>query len=263
MTLRRSPSQILALCGTATLVGGAATLIDAGCLTSIDLCTILLSRNTPGGTLGFLSAPSAQRGVGVTTFRISSSNGADTSTVNWLAIPKSNNQSDGLNGGGFRKSPSNKFVQRGTATLVGGTVTVTDVAMSAAARIFVMANTFGGTPGKLSAPVASVDAAAGTFVINSDSGADTSTVDWIVVDEPLRFSPSGRLFYQSKNTLVAGDATFSDANPLDEPAAILASIIDVSTPGNLSAPAASRLSGDYLIHSSNSSDVSTVESSVF
>lgn len=65
----------------------------------------------------------------------------------------------------------------GTATLVGGTVTVSTTVVAAGTRIFVSANTPGGVSGILSAPIASI--VAGTsFVINSSSAADTSTVNW-------------------------------------------------------------------------------------
>lgn len=69
----------------------------------------------------------------------------------------------------------------GTATLVGGTVTVTTSQVTAKSRIFMTRNTPGGTPGYLSAPVASFTAGT-SFVINSTSGTDTSTVNWYVID---------------------------------------------------------------------------------
>lgn len=72
---------------------------------------------------------------------------------------------------------------KGTATLVGGTVTVSAVALSATAVIQLTRNTPGGTAGNLSAPSASrVPGSSGSFVINSDSGTDTSTVDWRITN---------------------------------------------------------------------------------
>lgn len=71
----------------------------------------------------------------------------------------------------------------GTATLVGGTVTVTGT-ITAGSRIAHGRNTGGGTLGNLSAPSASRTvgtAGAGSFVIQSTSGTDTSTVDYIVI----------------------------------------------------------------------------------
>lgn len=68
----------------------------------------------------------------------------------------------------------------GVATLVAGTVTVNTTAVTASSRIFLSVATPGGTRGFLSAPSASI--VAGTsFVINSDSALDTSTVNyWII-----------------------------------------------------------------------------------
>lgn len=69
----------------------------------------------------------------------------------------------------------------GTATLVGGTVTVNTTAVSANSIIFLTCNTPGGTQGFLSAPAASITAAT-SFVINSSSGTDTSTVNWLIIN---------------------------------------------------------------------------------
>lgn len=68
--------------GTATLVAGTATIATTAILTGSK---VFLSVNTPGGTQGFLSAPSASIVNGV-SFVINSTNVADTSTVNWWII---------------------------------------------------------------------------------------------------------------------------------------------------------------------------------
>ena len=70
---------------------------------------------------------------------------------------------------------------RGTATLVAGTVTVNTGSVLASSYIFVSRNTPGGTEGHLSAPVASIVANT-SFVINSSSAADTSTVNWFLMN---------------------------------------------------------------------------------
>lgn len=264
--LRRSPSSSLVRFGTATLVAGTLAGIDAGCLTAPDQCTILLSRNTPSGTLGFLTAPVSARGAAATTFTITSTDAADTSTVNWMAIPKNRglgSSSEYVNTASLRRPPSGKFVARGKATLVAGTVTVTGVSMSAGALVFVMANTPAGTPGKLSAPAASVDASAGSFVINSDSALDTSTVDWVVIDQAPRFSPSGNRFAQAEAPMSSGSVTLNDMNPMNQEVSVLASVITSSNPGNLSAPDASRTGGGYAINSTGGTDGSRLETAAF
>lgn len=68
--------------GTTTLVGGTVTVNTAAVTTG---SIIFLTCNTPGGTQGFLSAPSASI-VNATSFVINSSNVLDTSTVNWIII---------------------------------------------------------------------------------------------------------------------------------------------------------------------------------
>lgn len=243
MGMRKGPSGFFGAYGVATLVAGAVTGIVLPFTSDPDTCTIILSRNTPGGTLGFLSAPVAQRGAADTTFGITSVNAADVSTVNWLAVPKNRGHgvsSEFVNTASVRRPPSGVQIARGIATLVGGTVTVTSTfPFTSQARVFVCARTAGGTPGKLSAPVASVNPATGQFVINSDSGTDTSVVQWLLIDESLKFPPSGPRIGQSLGDL-NGSTTFSGLNPLLDSSGYAsevfaaASVVDFAgTPGNL------------------------------
>lgn len=68
----------------------------------------------------------------------------------------------------------------GTATLVGGTVTVSTNKVATGDLIFCSRNATGGTPGHLRCDTA--DIVNGTsFVINSSSGSDTSTVNWHIL----------------------------------------------------------------------------------
>ncbi len=67
----------------------------------------------------------------------------------------------------------------GKSTLVTGTVTVSTTAVTASSHIFLTNNVVGGTIGELS--VGTV--VAGTsFVINSSSALDTSTIAWMIVE---------------------------------------------------------------------------------
>lgn len=275
MSARRSPSQFIAYFGTATLIAGSAANVEPQCLTVPSRCTIILSRNTPGGTLGYLSAPSMGRSEPDTTFDLLSSSNTDVSTVNWLAIPKNPGLPAALTGsqnaqadGSLRKPPSGLFVAKGTVGLVAGTKTVTTgKQFSSNARVFVMANDLLGTPGRLSAPQASVDAAAGTFVINSTSNTDISSVDWLVVDQPLRFSPSGPRMGQAAGTFVDGNGlrTVDGMNPFNEVTiTVLASLTTAAgTQGNLSAPSQFRYptitNGSVKIDGGNASNTSTFE----
>ncbi len=68
-----------------------------------------------------------------------------------------------------------------SAAMTAGTVTVSTTAVTASSKIFLTVNTPGGTQGVLSAPTASI--VAGTsFVINSSNAADTSTVNWLIIN---------------------------------------------------------------------------------
>ncbi len=67
----------------------------------------------------------------------------------------------------------------GTATLVGGTVTVSTTAVTATSRIFLTIQTNGGTVGT---PYISARVAATSFTITSTSGTDTSTLAWILIE---------------------------------------------------------------------------------
>jgi len=73
-----------AIAGTATLVAGTVTVATTSAMTMPN-STILISRNTPGGTLGNLSVPSAAIVDGV-SFDIDSDSAMETSTVNWFVI---------------------------------------------------------------------------------------------------------------------------------------------------------------------------------
>ena len=285
MTLRRSPSQFQVFYGTATLVGGTAANVDARCITHPDNCTILLSRNTPGGTLGFLFAPSSGRLITDTTFDIASLAGADVSTVNWIAIPKNigikavqTGSTNFVADGSLRRPPSGILIAKGKATLVGGTATVTvGKPFTLNAKIFLTANSPTGTQGKLSAPQASVNPVTGQFVINSNSATDTSTVDWILIDQPMRFSPSGYRMAQARGTLTASvgpggpisSGPIDGMNPFSQPDIVaLASIIDPGgTSGDLAILATSRAptitDGSITVFSSDDLDVSTFEAAAF
>jgi hypothetical protein len=66
----------------------------------------------------------------------------------------------------------------GVATLAGGTVTVANTSVTATSRVFLTRATAGGTLGQLSYTLV-----AGTsLTINSSSGSETSTVNWMIVE---------------------------------------------------------------------------------
>lgn len=66
----------------------------------------------------------------------------------------------------------------GTATLVAGTVTVSNTSVTASTRIHLTRAATGGTVGHLSYTVS----AGVSFTISSSSGTDTSTINWLLVE---------------------------------------------------------------------------------
>jgi hypothetical protein len=77
-----TPSGANAIAGIATLSTGSVTVNTNKVATN---SVIFLTRNTPSGTLGELSVPSASIVDGV-SFTINSSSATETSTVNWFII---------------------------------------------------------------------------------------------------------------------------------------------------------------------------------
>jgi len=69
----------------------------------------------------------------------------------------------------------------GTATLVAGTVTVANTGIRTNDKIFLTRATTGGTEGHLSYTIIN----ATSFTINSSAGADTSNINWLVIDPLL------------------------------------------------------------------------------
>jgi type II secretory pathway pseudopilin PulG len=72
-------SSFLALSGSATLVAGTVTVSNPYVYPT---STIIVSRKTSGGTLGYISITS--QGTG--TFTVGSSSATDTSVINYLII---------------------------------------------------------------------------------------------------------------------------------------------------------------------------------
>ncbi len=80
-------------------------------------------------------------------------------------------------GGGLAiKTGSN--ARLGTATLVGGTVVVANTSVTVNTKVFLTRATTGGTPGHLSYTVS----AGVSFTITATGGADTSTINWELVE---------------------------------------------------------------------------------
>ena len=79
----------------------------------------------------------------------------------------------------YAKTAAGSSTRSGTATLVGGTVVVSDTATTANSRILLTCQTPGGTPGFLRI---SARTAGTSFTILSSSGSDTSVVGYLIIE---------------------------------------------------------------------------------
>ena len=152
---------------------------------------IMLTYNTPGGTVGLLSAPTAQIQPGV-GFTIVSSSNTDTSTVNWSIE---------------RLAPG---ISQGTATLVAGTVTINTTAAVTGCTIILGYNTFAGVQNSANGYLIASNITNGVSFIATAAAngatvvTDTSTIYWAI------FPPGYSLpqFTTPSGAFVPGDQTF-------------------------------------------------------
>jgi hypothetical protein len=163
----------------------SATSISAQTLTATVLTTLTgeVNINTSGagvttintGGTGATNIGNATGGIAVT--------GATTITgalgVTGDVTVTSGNLITATAGKGLKvKTGSN--AKAGTATLVAGTVSVSNTSVLATSCVVVCPGVAGGTPGQVY--VTSITAATG-FVITSTSATDTSTVNWVIIDQ--------------------------------------------------------------------------------
>lgn len=128
------------------------------------------------------SDPSGDTSTGTSQFRVTASGGIFLRNT---VFASTNIETGGdfkatAPGGGLGISEGGSNPRMGVATLVGGTVTVATTAVtSAVGRIFYSVQTPGGTQGFLS--ISSINNGT-NFTITSTSGAETSTVAWMIVN---------------------------------------------------------------------------------
>jgi hypothetical protein len=164
--------------GTATLVAGTVTVYTSAIRADSNI--LLTAASAPEA--GAPAATDYTYGTIVpgVSFTITATSGAATESVNWYIV--------------------NPSVLQGKATLTAGTVTIQSPAIKSTDLIMTTRRTSGGTIGFLSTVItpAVTGGATGSFVINSTSITDTSTVTWVIV---------------SGNVSNAGSATLVSAGP--------------------------------------------------
>lgn len=96
-----------------------------------------------------------------------------------MLVDNHNDHDAGRKGWNYLNIEDGSNKRMGQSVLSGGTVTVSNTSVTASTRIFLSRQVAGGTLGHLS--VGTV--VAGTsFVINSSSGTDTSTISWLLIE---------------------------------------------------------------------------------
>ena len=96
-----------------------------------------------------------------------------------MLVDTHNNHDSGLTGWTAISFKDGANKRMGQATLVGGTVVVSNTTITANTRIFLSRETLGGAAGHLAV---SARSASTSFTILSSSGTDTSTINWLLVE---------------------------------------------------------------------------------
>lgn len=168
--------------------GGATPLnLDSGALTCGALTAVgTININSSGAavtTIGTGGTGATNIGNATGNTAVTGSLTASTTLTATLGAITATNGNLVLNTAGNKVSiATGANASIGTSeAMTAGSVTISTTAVTASSKIFLTANTPGGTQGELSAPTASI--VAGTsFVINSSSNTDTSTVNWWIVN---------------------------------------------------------------------------------
>jgi hypothetical protein len=126
--------------------------------------------------------------------------------------------------------------------------------VTASSNILLTYDTFGGTPGILSAPVATIEAGVG-FTITSSSNIDTSIVNWTIV----QLSPN---LTQGTATLVAGTVTVATTEVAAD-SVILLTYNTLNTPSTRLRVTAIVAGDSFTLSVLANTDVSTVNWQIF
>lgn len=156
--------------GIATLAAGTVVV---PCNAVLATSNIQVTRNTPGGALGNISVPSANIVPNV-GFTINSSNGGETSTVDWMVT-----------------NPLGQYSASGiSAAMVTGVVTIETSQVQSNSDIQLTLHTFGTAHGqwRVSAIVPGV-----SFTVTSTENTETSTASWVIMPKNLAQGTSANI----------------------------------------------------------------------
>lgn len=221
--------------GFSTLVAGTIT-VDSDVITKSS--NIQVTSVNPGGTAGILSTPTVNR-IDNTSFVISSSQLADTSTVNWLITnpPYVTGNTD-----------SNSNIP-GIRTMIAGEITIPSTNVNSNSIIQTNVATFGTAHGQWR--IAGIEPQI-SFSIDSTAATETSSVAWAIMPQDWVSGVS--------SNMVAGVVTVNTTS-VQSNSIILVNYKTLSgTSGTLSVPSADIIPGvSFKIRSSSNIDTSTIQ----
>jgi hypothetical protein len=221
--------------GFSTLVGGAVT-INTEAVTKGS--NIQITCSNPGGTQGFLSAPTANR-TDNTSFVISSSQAADTSTVNWLII----------NPPYVASSTDSNVNIPGVRNMIAGDISIPSTSVNANSTIHTNVATFGTAHGAWS--VSGIEPQI-SFSIASTAATETSSVAWAIMPEDWVSGVSANM--------VAGVVTVLTKDITATSTVFVTYKTIAGTAGTLSVPVGDIIPGEsFVIRSSSATDTSTIQ----
>ena len=150
---------------TASYIGAGANFASPGAIGSVAPNTIV------GTTVGSTGAMTAGTGLTATTGGVTATAGNLTATNGNLVLNTAGNKLSIKTGANASCGVS--------AAMTAGSITISTTAVKTASLIFLSPKTPGGTQGALSVGTI-VDS--NSFVINSNNAADTSTVNWLIIN---------------------------------------------------------------------------------
>ncbi len=181
LSIRNAGTQLVSIDRTGAYSGGsiACTFIDF----ANPAIGIRFGSSGAGGTIttasnAFTFLGRVADGAAVIAHTLNNSVNLANATAKILSVQNNSVEKFAIDRAGKFVFPASGAADvQGTTTLVGGTKTVTTTSVKTGDKIICSRNTTGGTAGHLNAPVASIIDGT-SFVINSSSGTDTSTVNW-------------------------------------------------------------------------------------
>lgn len=227
---------------TSALSAGFSTLTAGSVTINTEAVTkgsnIQITCSNPGGTQGFLSASVANR-TDNTSFVISSSEAADTSTVNWVII----------NPPYVASSTDSNVNIAGVRNMIAGDISIPSTSVNANSTIHTNVATFGTAHNAWQ--VSGIEPQI-SFSIASTAATETSSVAWAIMPEDWVSGVSANM--------VAGVVTVLTKDITATSTVFVTYKTIAGTAGTLSVPVGDIVPGEsFVIRSSSAIDTSTIQ----